>query len=223
MKIKTTITCLILIIINPILSFGLETITGYACYRYSDNESINEARDIALSMAKREALEKYQVFVASTTTVENSVLMNDLISSLSAGVLKNLRITKKTEDLDKKNVCREITAEVEPVEIKQRIVSKINVYKQKHSNFQSGLPENERLKVLKVMTVAPHTSDYIGALKIVVKCKIKNWPVMRLTYYDKDGIPEGMYKQEKTCSHIGDIVIYHLNYKTPDYSFEIID
>lgn len=215
----------LLTILNPVITIGAETISGFACYRYSDNESINAARDIALSMAKREALEKYQVFVASTSTVENSVLMNDLISSLTAGVLKNLRITKKTEDLGKKEVCREITAEVEPIEIKQRIIAKINVYKQKHSNFQSGLPENNYLKVLKVVNIPYNKYGYIGKLKIVVKCKKHaGWDIkMRLINYDQDGIPENMYKMGMSCANTGDINTYELPYKKNDYTFEIVD
>jgi hypothetical protein len=68
---KNFLIIALLVLLYPITAFGAETIIGYACYRYSDNESINSARDIALSMAKRESLEKYQVFVASKSTVEN--------------------------------------------------------------------------------------------------------------------------------------------------------
>jgi hypothetical protein len=214
---KLILVLLVFLVAGKILL--AENITGSACYRYSDNESINDARDIALSMAKRDALEKNAVFVSSTSTVQNMTLMNDLISSLTAGVLKNLRITKKTEDPNKKEVCRNITANVEPIEIKQRIVSKINTYKQKHSNFQTGLPENNKLKVLKVV-------NKNGELKIIAKCKIKTYPYdvnMRLTYYDDDGIPEGMSKMGVICKDIGDIIVYELPYNTPDYSFEIVD
>jgi hypothetical protein len=226
---NTIIIFTLLMLLTPIITLGAETITGYACYRYSDNESINSARDIALSMAKREALEKYQVFVASTSTVENSVLMNDLISSLTAGVLKNLRITKKTEDLGKKEVCREITAEVEPIEIKQRIVSKINVYRQKQSNFQSGLPENNKLKVLKVVDKGG------GSLKIVAKCKkteasdtqLRSYMYdkyyLRVISYDEDGIPTKMDKRGFLCYAVGDLVVFDLKYFTPDYSFELVN
>ena len=38
---------------------GGEVITGKGCYRFSDQESISVAREIALSMAKRDALEGY--------------------------------------------------------------------------------------------------------------------------------------------------------------------
>ena len=205
-----------------------ETITGSACYRYSDNESINVARDIAFSMAKRSALEGYSVFVDSTITVENAVLKNDLISSLTAGLLKNLRVTAKSEDLQKKEVCRTIQAEVEPFEIKSRITSKIKTYRRKHSNFETGLPENEYQKVLKVKTLPdnPYTGRPFPTLLVVAQCKKSyRWNIfMRITYYDEDGIPEGMYKESNICDSKDDIIRYYLylprNSKFT-YSFDI--
>ena len=124
-----------------------ETIKGHACYHYSDNESLNDARDIALSMAKREALESYSVFVESTSTVENFVLKNDLIASLTAAVLKNLKVIGKSEDTKKRKVCRTIQAKIEPLDVKSQIETKIKVYKRKKSNFPSGLPENRNINV----------------------------------------------------------------------------
>jgi len=203
-----------------------EIITGSACYRYSDNESINVARDIALSMAKRSALEGYAIFVESTATVENQVLKNDLISSLTAGLLKNLRITDKTEDLQKKEICRVITADVEPIEIKQRVISKINTFRRKHSNFQTGLPESDKLKVLKVQEGTCGDKYNSGnCLMIIARCKYYNTRIMRITYYDKDGIPSGMDKSDKFCDDIGDIKVFYLrlpNDPSNTYSFEIV-
>ena len=85
---------------------GSEVITGKGCYRFSDQESIAAARDIALAMAKREALEGYSVFVNATTTVENYTMKNNLITSITAANLNNLKITKKSENLAKREVCR---------------------------------------------------------------------------------------------------------------------
>jgi len=202
-----------------------EVITGSACYRYSDNESVNEARDIALSMAKRSALEGYAIFVESTATVENQVLKNDLISSLTAGLLKNLRITQKSEDLQKKEICIVITADVEPIEIRQRVVSKINTFRRKNSNFQTGLPENDKLKVLKVQEGTCGNKYNSGnCLMIITRCKYDfGTRVMRIIYYDKDGIPSGMDKSGKSCN-VGDIMVFYLKLpKDPSntYSFEI--
>ena len=102
----------LILLISSIGPLSAETITGSACYRFSDNESIAAARDIALSMAKRDALEGYSVFVDSKKTVENTVLKKDFTSISTAGQLKNLKVTAKSEDLQKREVCRTIKAEV---------------------------------------------------------------------------------------------------------------
>jgi hypothetical protein len=216
---KKVLTCLIFLICG-LQTISAETITGSACYRFSDNESMAAARDIALSMAKRTALEGYSVFVSSTSTVENMVLKNDLIASLTAGLLKHLRVTDKTEDLHKKEVCRTIQAEVEPFEIKSRITSKINTYRRKHANFKTGLPESYCLKALKTTV-----SD--GKLELVVECKeaCRGLLYGRITYYDEEGIPEGMHKHAVYCRDKGDIGAIYLNLpKNPKatYSFDLL-
>ena len=86
------------------LLIGGEIITGKGCYRFSDQESIAVAREIALSMAKRDALEGYAVFVNATATVDNYVLKNSIISSVSASVLNNMKIIEKKEDFFSKTI-----------------------------------------------------------------------------------------------------------------------
>ena len=76
-------------------------------------------------MAKRDALEGYAVFVNATATVDNYVLKNSIISSVSASVLNNMKITNKKENLEKREVCREISAVVEEIEVKKEITSRI--------------------------------------------------------------------------------------------------
>ena len=134
-----------------------EIITGKACYRFSDQESIAAARDIALAMAKREALEGYSVFVNATTTVENYTMKNNLITSITAANLNNLKITKKSENLAKKEVCRAIQAEVDPIEIKEQVYKRVsmpNIVSGKiNINFPSGLWESSRMKWIKVWQI----------------------------------------------------------------------
>ena len=137
----------ILSLVPTLLSAG-EIVSGEACYRFSDQDSIQVAKDIALSMAKREALEGYSVFVESTSAVENFTLKNDLISSLSVAVLRIMKITE-TQDLANRKICTEISAEIEPLEIKERVTAAINRFRQQNMNIQTGLPETKWGKVLK--------------------------------------------------------------------------
>ena len=136
------------------LVIGGEIIKGKACYRFSDQESIAAARDIALAMAKREALEGYSVFVNATTTVENYTMKNNLITSITAANLNNLKITKKSENLAKREVCRAISAEVDPIEIKEQVYKRVSMPNMAsgkiNTNFPSGLWEGKYVKWLKV-------------------------------------------------------------------------
>jgi hypothetical protein len=134
---------------------GGEIIKGKACYRFSDQESIAAARDIALAMAKREALEGYSVFVNATTTVENYTMKNNLITSITAANLNNLKITKKSENLAKREVCRAIQAEVDPIEIKEQVYKRVSMPNMAsgkiNTNFPTGLWENKYVKWLKAV------------------------------------------------------------------------
>jgi hypothetical protein len=199
------IPCCLLLLVLPLASSlqAAETISGQACYRFSDNESIAAARDIALSLAKRDALERYAVFVDSTTTVENAALKNDLITSLTGAVFRNLKVTDQKEDLQGREVCRSIVAEVEPVEVKSQVVAKINAFRIRSANVQTGLPENDRIRVLKTdQKRCLKGNDYfeyergdLTCLRIVAQCKSRyseygNWSPVRVTWYDSDGIPD---------------------------------
>ena len=72
---------------------GVEVITGKVCDSFSVQEGIAVEREIAIAMAKRDALEGYAVFVNVTETVDNYELKNSITSSVFAYVLNNMKIT----------------------------------------------------------------------------------------------------------------------------------
>lgn len=121
---------------------GMEIVKGSACYRFSDSESIKVAREIALSMAKREALESYEVFISSTSVVENHTLKNDIIKNLSMVILKNLKINDKSENLEQRQICRSITAEISPIEMKETIQAKVQTEHQQLTALRQKQEEN---------------------------------------------------------------------------------
>ncbi|MBT7408763.1 MAG: hypothetical protein HN826_03585 [Methylococcales bacterium] len=193
-----------LLILAPLTVFSADRLTGHACYHYSDNESLLVARQLAISLAKREILEQSSTFVESTSTVENFSLKNDLITSLSGGVLKNIKVTLKTESVEKREVCRTITAEIEPVEFKKKIQSSLRAFKRKHSNnYPTGLPKNAWKRILKVK----EKGSTIIAIAECLKTHDKYSYGIRVIYYDEDGIPEESSEPSKNyCWNVGDIV-----------------
>ena len=146
-RLMVTLTFKLLILGSLLASqmAAAEVVTGKACYRYSDNESLTAAREIALSMAKRDALEGNSVFVESTSNVENMTLKNDLITNLTTGYLKNLKVLEETEDFGLREICRTVQAEVEPVEVKQQITARIRQFTDLNKD-RTGLPKASSLE-----------------------------------------------------------------------------
>ncbi len=225
-KYITTITILAILLAG--VANAAETIKGHACYHYSDNESINAARDIALSMAKREALESYSVFVESSSVVENYVLKNDLIASLTAAVLKNLKVIGKSEDTKNRKVCRTIQARIEPSEVKSQIKTKIKIYKRKKANFPSGLPENGNVKVLKINIDKSPVMRILsknGFLVLTVWCKRHQSQRAIITWYDRDGIPDITDYGYASCRSAGEVLKLKLPLPPPHmtYDYKLLD
>lgn len=191
-----------------------EVVTGKACYRYSDNESLTTAREIALSMAKRDALEGNSVFVESTSNVENMTLKNDLITNLTTGYLKNLKVFEETEDFGLREICRTIQAEVEPVEFKQQITARIRQFTDLNKD-RTGLPRGEFLRVVNAWEDGSGNLNVVAELhtqtesaknykEVTGSSPPKKWRV-KVTFYDSEGYPAGQERNEKSYSEVGDI------------------
>lgn len=191
-----------------------EVVTGKACYRYSDNESLTTAREIALSMAKRDALESNSVFVESTSNVENMTLKNDLITNLTTGYLKNLKVLEETEDFGLREVCRTIQAEVEPIEVKQQITARIRQFTDFNKD-RTGLPRGEFLRVVNAW------EDKQGRLNVIAELHTQDQPAqdyerrtgrttqrkreVKVTLYDAEGYPAGQKRLAMNYTKVGDI------------------
>ena len=190
-----------------------EVVTGKACYRYSDNESLTTAREIALSMAKRDALEGNSVFIESTSNVENMTLKNDLITNLTTGYLKNLKVLEETEDFGLREICRAVQAEVAPVEVKQQIRARIRQFTDLNKD-RTGLPRGEFLRVVNAwaadgrLNVIAEMHSYSG---LANRQRQSGYPAsevkldVKVTFYDSEGYPAGQQRNEKSYSDVGDI------------------
>ena len=62
---------LFLIIFTVSNCYADEIIKGHYCYTYGDNESLKEAKEITRTLAIRNAIESYRVFITSASTVNN--------------------------------------------------------------------------------------------------------------------------------------------------------
>ena len=100
-----------------------EEVNGRYCYTYGDEETPAQGKKKALAKARERAVENHQVFISSKTSIENFQLKEDLIQSVSAGMLKNVTIQEETEE--GRILCVRIVAHIEPslmqAEIERRL------------------------------------------------------------------------------------------------------
>ena len=125
-----------------------ETIQGHYCYVYGDSESIKDARAIAKSLAIRNAIESYRVYVSSSTNVKDFKLTEDIVRVLSSGYLKNIKIINSSEG-DRK-ICYGIRATVDPKEFDAALRKEI----QKVTKDEKKIESIEPLHELEIVDVA---------------------------------------------------------------------
>jgi hypothetical protein len=100
-----------------------KTVSGKGCYKYGDNDTPASAKEAAVSLAKRNAIENYKVYVQSVSAVENGQLKQDIVQSLSEGCLHNLEIIEEKET--NRKICISVKGEVIPDEVDNMIDVKI--------------------------------------------------------------------------------------------------
>ncbi len=108
-------------ILTVLPSFALadEVIEGHYCYTYGDNESLIQARGITRSLAIRDAIESYSVFIQSVTKVKDFKLTDDLIKTISAGHLKEIKVLEHSEN--NRTICDTIQASINSKEFEHFI------------------------------------------------------------------------------------------------------
>lgn len=127
-------------------SFADEIITGRYCYTYGDKESLIEAREITRTLAIRNAIESYRIYVEATTKINNFMLTNDIIQTISSGYLREIKVLNHTEV--GRTICETISCKVDPNSIEE--VLKKSVRNRIESVESTGINNNGYLKILSV-------------------------------------------------------------------------
>lgn len=129
----------------------LTPVTGSACYHYGDNETTLAAKKMATDLAKRNALENYITYVASTTQVENFILKKDSIISAASGYLYDMKVTR---DQNKdREYCVSITANVKPDEVRNLLTAQLSDIKKEDETIEKAKDLGEidwRKRVIRV-------------------------------------------------------------------------
>jgi hypothetical protein len=181
---------LFLIIFTVSNCYADEIIKGHYCYTYGDNESLKEAKEITRTLAIRNAIESYRVFITSASTVNNFQLTNDLIQIISSGYLKDLKTIEYKEE--SRTICETIQASVSPQEI-EKITKQQGLSSVKRIE-ELGIDNNGYLKIVGTRYSRGDPSKVYGPKEIEVKVKVlkkilsaDEHCIVFVTYYDSEG------------------------------------
>ena len=108
--------CWLILIIFTNTAWCADKISGSACYTYGDNESLVQAEQTTKTLAIRNAVESYSLFVEATTQVTDFQLSADLINTVTAGQVKNVKVLKHLQSGRK--LCYTVEGFVEASELK---------------------------------------------------------------------------------------------------------
>lgn len=194
-KCRILAICLIIIFsslsVNTIPASAEEIIQGEYCYTYGDKESLMEAKQLTRTLAIRNAIESYRVYVNSTTHVNNFALTNDLIQTISSGYMKDIKVV--SQSVEGRQVCEKLQATVSPRAIEEAI--KREVQKRAEIIEDQGIDNNGWLKILNVRPIIKTDSfnrQYIQIEVIVKALQELSYSGgeeinIFIEYYDKDG------------------------------------
>jgi hypothetical protein len=96
-----------------------DKIQGHACYTYGDNESLVQAEHTAKMLAVRNAIESNTIFIESTSQISDFQLTQDLLKSVSAGQVREVKVLKRLQS--GRTICYTIEGIVDAIEIQTAI------------------------------------------------------------------------------------------------------
>jgi len=96
-----------------------EPVQGKACYSFGDEETPIMAKKKAEALARERAVSGYRVWVESSSKVKNFQLQEDLIQTISAGMLHKVAIDE--EAWDGRKICIALSAEIDPQDIDMEV------------------------------------------------------------------------------------------------------
>ncbi len=146
---RMIVATIILFSVSPVNAD--ETIKGHYCYTYGDKESLKEAKDVTRTLAIRNAIESYRVYIESTTSVRNFTLTNDIIQIVSSGYLKDMKVVEHKEE--GRTICDTVEFTVSPKEIEK--VIRQTVKRRTQAVEEKGIDNNGFLKIISI-----NESDY---------------------------------------------------------------
>lgn len=201
-----------------------DTVSGEACYFYGDRETLNAARFVAISLAKRDSLERYSVFMEATVNVRGAELKNRIVTVVSGRAMREVVVADKGENPGERTVCRGIEARVEPAEVKALIAAVVGADKFRNAPPATGLPENENVRVIKVEEVSCPYDNETSCLRVVAECRRNTFgsrQPLRVIWYDPQGAPTYSTRERVRCRAARDIHNVWIRLPPQGYAFQL--
>jgi hypothetical protein len=157
-------------------------------YTYGDQQTPDQARQIAYTMAVRKAIESYHVFVEDTSPVKDPTVIKAVIQTLASGSLQDLEIVEQTEE-GRRVTCK-VRAFIEPAVFKT--VLNRELHRLLDRKEPEVVDENHQIKILSV-------SDYqvedtrkkktVREIKVVYQQVGSDSTQVLIDFYDAKGNP----------------------------------
>lgn len=177
------LTLLLTLLPQLVRAEQVQTAEGQACYRYGDKETPVQAKEEAIALARKTAVENHRVFIDSKSAVKDFQLEKDLIEAVSIGVLTHVKILKEKEE--DRTVCVTVTGLIDPTQtqklIEQRMKAKDIV---KDAMSQDVSPRSTfGLKVW----VNSSDGRYTEGEELIIHLQSESDGYLKLDYYQADG------------------------------------
>lgn len=132
---------LLALFLFPSVTWCADKIQGNACYTYGDSESLIQGEQMAKTLAIRNAIESYSIFIESTTKITDLQLSSDLVKLVSTGQVKGLKVLRRLESGRK--LCYTVEALIDP----QETMKAINDFL-KNKSVDVRVQDNEWLRIM---------------------------------------------------------------------------
>src|SRR5215831_17954675 len=97
MKSRLGLLAVICLMFARIVDAQIQEIRATGTYRMGDNDTLGDAKRLAILDAKRQSLDRAGTYLASLTQVRNLQLNKDEIDAYSAGILEVLEQSTKSD------------------------------------------------------------------------------------------------------------------------------
>ncbi len=168
---------------SPVRTHELETVHGAGCYAYGDNETPAQAKRAAMTIAQEQAVRSHRVFVDSTSTVRKLQLEDDLIHTVSAGMLEQIRVEK--EEKKGQEICITVTAKLSPVSFEDLIKQRANAKEIAQVAQAPLLPQSQGYGLR--VWVDKADGHYIEGDRLVAYVQSERDAYLKLDYFMADG------------------------------------